>query len=112
HEMRLVGAFGDCVPTFDKAIGLKDVAELHVERALCRLGAKDKDGAVADLQAAVQRDASFAVAHYHLGGVYADSGKFKEAIAELETYVKLAPSGTLAQKAQQKIAKIKERMKK
>jgi tetratricopeptide (TPR) repeat protein len=112
HEMRAVGAFGDCVPTYDKAIGIQDVAELRVERALCKLGAKDKDGALADLQAAVQRDASFAVAHYHLGGVLADSGKFKEAVAELETYVKMAPSGPMAQKAQAKIAKIKERMKK
>jgi tetratricopeptide (TPR) repeat protein len=112
NELRLIGAYGDCVPTFDKAIGIKDLAELHVERALCKLGAKDKDGAIADLQAALQRDASFAIAHYHLGGALADTGKFKEAVAELETYVKMAPNGPMAQKAQQKLAKIKERMKK
>jgi Tfp pilus assembly protein PilF len=102
NEMRLVGAWADCVPTFDKAIGLKDLAELRTYRALCKLAGKDKTGALADLQAAVAKEPKFAPAHYYLAGQLAQGGKFKEAAAEYDTYIKLSPNGPLAKQAQER----------
>ena len=102
-EMRLAGGFADCVPTYDKAIAGLDAAEFRTDRALCKLGLKDKAGALADLQAAVAKEPANARAHYYLGGRFAEAGKVKEAIVEYEAYVKLAPSGDLAKQAQERI---------
>lgn len=103
HELRLAGAFGDCVPTFDKALASKDTGELRVERALCKMGAKDDAGAMADLQAAVQKDASYAPGHYYLAGRLASRAKWSEVIKEYEAYLKLEPNGPLAKTAQERI---------
>lgn len=109
HEMRLIRDVVDCVPTFDKAISLKDTAELRTERALCKLGGKDEDGALADLQAAVKKEPGFAVAHYWLATRLAPKNQWKQVVTEFETYLKLAPSGPLAKGAQEhlKIARDK-----
>ena len=103
HEMHMIHAFSDCVPTFDKAIAMKDAAELRTERAACKLGAKDDAGALADLQAAVANEPTYAPAHYYLGGALASGGQFKPAIAEYATFLKLSPSGPLAKAATDKI---------
>lgn len=100
HEMRLVGAFADCVPTFDKAIEMKDAAELRTERALCKVGAKDDAGALEDLQTAVKKEPSYAAAHFYLGNRLAGAGKFAEAAKEYDAYLKIAPKGDLAKQAQ------------
>jgi Tfp pilus assembly protein PilF len=97
----------DCIATFDKAIEKKDAAEFRTERGLCKLATKDKAGATADFQAAVGKDASYALAHYWLGQMLAQGGKTKEAQAELETYLKLAPSGVKAQAAKDALGKLK-----
>jgi hypothetical protein len=47
----------------------------------------------------VTKEPKFAPAHYYLAGQLAQSGKFKEAAGEYDTYVKLAPSGPLAKQA-------------
>jgi len=107
HEMRLVGAFADCVPTLDRAIGIKDVAELRTDRALCKLGAKDEAGGIADLQAAVKQDASFAGAHFYLGSIYEKKKKTKEAIAEDEAFLKLEPSSPVATKVREHLKALK-----
>ncbi len=108
-EMRIVGAFGDCVPTYDKAIAILDAAEFRTDRALCKLGLRDKPGALADLQAAVAKEPGNARAHYFLGGRLAEGGKLKESIAEYETYVKLAPTGDLAKQAQERVKLMKSK---
>ena len=112
HEMRGIGAFGDCVPTFDKALAVKDLAELRTERGLCKLGAKDNAGALADLQAAVTKDPSYAPAHFYLAGRMAQAGDLQGAIGEYGTYVKLAPSGPMVKTAQERIKFAKEKLKK
>jgi Tfp pilus assembly protein PilF len=111
HEMHVLHAWEDCVPTYDKAIAIKDAAELRTERAACKIGAKDDAGALADLQAAVASDASYAPAHYYLGGQLAKGGKFKEAVAEYETFLKLSPNGPMAKAAQDKVKLAKQKMK-
>ncbi len=99
HEALLLRAVGLCVAAFDKAIAGKDLAELRTERGLCKMGSKDPDGAMADFTAAVKDDAQFPLAHYWLGISLASHGKLKEAIAELDAYLKLAPDGAKAKDA-------------
>lgn len=59
-------AFADCIGVLDKAIKTKDIAALHVRRAVCRHGQKDDAGALADYEAAIKLDDKFAPAHYYL----------------------------------------------
>ncbi len=111
-EQKNVGAFGDCVGTLDRAIAKKDNAEIRTYRALCKLGNKDKDGARADLESAVKLDASVPPPHFYLAGRLAEGGKLPEAIAEFETYIKLAPQGPLAAEAKKRIDVLKKKNKK
>lgn len=111
QELRLGGAFEDCVITFDKAIAVKDTPDLRTERAVCRGAAKDDAGALEDLRAAIQADAKYAPARYYLGNRYASAGKFREAAAEYEAYLKLAPDGPLAKQAKERATIAKQRAK-
>ena len=96
--------FKSCVSVLDRAIGLKDVAELRVYRGACKLGLKDLPGATAEFKDAVAKEPNNALAHYTLGNALADGGKLSEAIAEWETCLKLAPDGPQAKAAEKKIA--------
>jgi Flp pilus assembly protein TadD len=102
-EYRLAGEFDSCVKTFDHAVAIKDGGEVRTERALCRLGLKDEKGTLADLQAAVQKEPTYAPAHYYLGGRLAMTKHFKEAAAEYSKYLELAPSGSLAARASERL---------
>ena len=99
YEYRMAGEFDSCVKTFDHAIAMKDGGEVRTERALCRLGLKDDKGAMADLQAAVDKEPTYATAHYYLAGRLAMSKHFKDAAAEYAKYLELAPNGSLARPA-------------
>jgi Tfp pilus assembly protein PilF len=112
HELRLVGAFSDCVPTFDKAIEAKDAAELRTERALCKVGAKDDAGALEDLQTAVKKEPNYAPAHFYLANRLAQGGKFADAVKEYDAYIRLAPKGDLAKQAQERAKLAREKAKK
>lgn len=103
-EQKALGAFPECVSTLDKAIGLKDSAELRTYRGLCKLGMKDAEGATGDFKAAIAADANSAPPHFYLAGRFAEAGKAKEATGEYETYLKLAPAGPLAAQAKERIA--------
>src|SRR4029078_8750184 len=95
-ELRTVRAVPECIATFDKAIAIKDNADFRTNRAMCKLAAKDKPGALSDLQAATTKDPAFAPAHYWLVSILHDDGKFPEAIAEYDAYLKAAPKGPMA----------------
>jgi len=99
HEYRMAGEFDSCVKTFDRAIQLKDGGEVRTERALCKHGLNDDKGTLDDLQAAVSREPSYAPAHFYLGGRLAVAKRFKEAAAEYAKYLELAPNGSLAKAA-------------
>jgi tetratricopeptide (TPR) repeat protein len=103
HEYRMAGEFASCVQTFDRAVALKDGGEVRTERALCRLGQKDEKGTLDDLEAAVAKDPTYAPAHYYLGGRLALAKKFKEAAAEYGKYLSLAPDGSLARQANERL---------
>lgn len=51
-------------------------------------------------EAAVKANPNYADAHFMLGKVYINLGKMAEAVAEFETYLKLAPNGPNAKEAQ------------
>jgi Tfp pilus assembly protein PilF len=99
HEMLLLREPAGCIAAYDKAIAAKDAAELRTERALCKLASKDEDGALADFKAAVAADPKYPLAHYWLGMRLAAGGKLVDAIAEFDTYLKLAPDGAKAKDA-------------
>jgi tetratricopeptide (TPR) repeat protein len=79
---RELGAFADCVAILDRAIGLKDLAALHVRRGMCREDLKDEAGAKSDYERAIAMDSRFAPAHYYWGMMLRSSDK-KKACTEL-----------------------------
>jgi tetratricopeptide (TPR) repeat protein len=103
YEYRLAGEFDSCVKLFDRLIATKDGGEVRTDRALCKLGLKDEKGMRADLDAAVAKEPTYAVAHYWLGGRLATTKHFKEAAAEYAKYLELAPTGSLVKAATEKL---------
>ena len=110
EEMKALGAFSDCVPTFDQAIAMKDAPELRTYRAVCKIGAKDAAGAKADLQAAIA--GQYAPAHFYLGRVLSDGGDWKGAVTEYETFLKLEPNVPASRAARERLKQAKEHLKK
>jgi Flp pilus assembly protein TadD len=107
---RLLGklkAFDGCIAALDKAIGQKDVAELRVQRGICKHGAKDDKGAEADFVAAIAVDPNFAPAHYYLGQQKRAEGDKKAAKAELEKAAELDPKGGIGTAAKKALAELK-----
>ncbi len=111
-EMKEIHAFPDCIAVFDKVIAMKDAAETRTYRALCKSGAGDRPGAVADLTAAVKKDAKYGPAHFALGNQHAQAGRFKEALEAYETYLKVEPNGPLAKQAEERAKLAKSKIKK
>lgn len=101
--------FKTCLAVLDKAVGMKDVAELRIYRGSCKLGLKDLPGAATEFKDAVTKEPNNALAHYSLGNALADSGKLPEAISEWETSLKLQPDGPHAKAAEKKIALVKSK---
>jgi tetratricopeptide (TPR) repeat protein len=95
--------FKTCLAVLDKAIGVKDLAELRIYRGTCKLGLKDLPGATTEFKDAVTKEPNNPLAHYSLGNALADGGKLPEAITEWEAYLKLAPDGPQAKAAERKI---------
>jgi tetratricopeptide (TPR) repeat protein len=108
HEYRLAGEFEACTKTFDDAIAAQDGGEVRTERALCRLGTHDERGADADLRSAVAVEPTYPQAHYFLGGRLAVAHRFKEAAAEYQAYLTLAPDGSLSDQATQRMQLAKD----
>jgi Flp pilus assembly protein TadD len=99
--------YDDCVAALDKAIGSKDVAELRVQRGICKHGKKDDKGAEDDFTAAIKSDANFAAAHYYLGMSKKAHGDKKGAKAELTKASELDASGPVGAKAKKELAELK-----
>jgi Tfp pilus assembly protein PilF len=109
-ELKNIGAFADCIVALDRALEKKEAAELRTYRALCKLGTKDKLGALQDLETAVKNEPKYAPAHFYLAGRLLDEKKpVADAIAHYEQYVKLEPSGPLAQTAQERVKILKKK---
>jgi tetratricopeptide (TPR) repeat protein len=111
YELKTLRAVPECIAAFDKAISVKDNADFRTNRAQCKYVAKDKPGAMADLQAAIAKEPGFAPAHYWLGSWLHEDGKFPEAVAEYDAYLKAAPKGPLAKAAEAKSKLAKDKKK-
>jgi Flp pilus assembly protein TadD len=110
-EYKNLRDFKTCLAVLDKAIGMKDLAELRIYRGTCKLGLKDLPGATTEFKDAVAKEPNNALAHYSLGNALADGGKLADAITEWETYLKLAPDGPQAKAAEKKIGIAKAKTK-
>jgi Tfp pilus assembly protein PilF len=102
-EYRLAGEFDSCIKLFDRVIAQKDGGEVRTDRALCRLGAKDEKGTLDDLEAAVSKEPGYPQAHYYLAGRLASAKHYKEAATEYAKYLELAPNGSLAKPAAERL---------
>ncbi len=112
YAFRTAKAVPECIAAFDKAIVLKDNPDFRTNRALCKLANKDRAGAIADFQAAAAvKDPPFAPAHYWLGLMLHEDGKFPEAAAEYDAYLKAQPKGPMAKAAEAKLKLAKEKKK-
>jgi len=69
---------------------------------------KDEKATLDDLQAAVAKESSYAPAHYYLGGRLALAKRFKEAATEYAKYLEIAPSGSLAKPASERLKAAQE----
>jgi Flp pilus assembly protein TadD len=101
-------AFPDCVAALDKAIKLKDSADLHVRRGVCRHDFGDDAGAQADYDAALKLDANFAPAYYYLGRHLEKKDK-KRALEALDKAQKLDPSGPIGKQAKEAADDLKKK---
>ncbi|MBK6459687.1 MAG: tetratricopeptide repeat protein [Myxococcales bacterium] len=110
-ELKNVGAFADCIRVLDGALAKQDAAELRTYRALCKLGARDKAGALSDLEAAIAKEPKYAPAYFYLGGRHADAGRWKDVVAAYETYLRLEPAGPMKKAAEERIKLAKEKLK-
>jgi tetratricopeptide (TPR) repeat protein len=108
-EYRMSGDFDSCVKTFDRAVQIKDGGEVRTERALCKMGQKDEKWALDDLQAAVAKESGYAPGHYYLGGRLATLKRFQEAATEYAKYIELAPTGSLAKQASDRMKAAQDR---
>jgi Tfp pilus assembly protein PilF len=104
--------FKSCIAVLDKAVALKDAAELRIYRGTCKLGQRDLPGATTEFRDAATKEPNNPAAHYALGNALADSGKLADAVTEWETTMKLAPESPQAKGAEKKIRIAKEKMKK
>jgi tetratricopeptide (TPR) repeat protein len=107
-EYRMAGELDSCLKVSDRAIAMKDGGEIRTDRGLCKLAKKDEKGGLEDLQAAVAKEPSYATAHYYLGGRLAMAHHYKEAAAEYAKYLELAPNGSLAKNASERLKMAQE----
>jgi Flp pilus assembly protein TadD len=101
-------AFPDCVAALDKALKLKDSADLHTRRGVCRHDFGDDAGAQADYDAALKLDANFAPAYYYLGRHLEKKDK-KKALELLDKAQKLDPTGPIGKQAKEASEDLKKK---
>jgi Flp pilus assembly protein TadD len=101
-------AFPDCIAALDRAIKLKDSADLHTRRGVCRHDFGDDAGAQADYDAALKLDDKFAPAYYYLGRHLEKKDK-KRALEALDKAQKLDASGPIGKQAKQAAEELKKK---
>lgn len=101
-------AYPDCIAVLDRALKLKDSADLHTRRGVCRHDFGDDAGAQADYDAALKLDDKFAPAHYYLGRHLEKKDK-KRALESLDKAQKLDPTGPIGKQAKQAADELKKK---
>ncbi len=105
------GRFREAIAAYEKALELRpEDANVRVDMGTCYRNAGESERAAEEYRKALSFDPSNLQAHRNLGVVLAyDLGRTKEAIAELETYLRLSPDAPDAQKVRQAIKELRER---
>ncbi len=106
NGLRLAGDPAAAVGAMKEAIaaGAKGpTPALLSELALAQLSAGDRKAAIGSLREAIELDDTYAVAHYLLGNMLAAGGKYDEAIAHYQRYLKLEPEGEHAGRARERM---------
>jgi Flp pilus assembly protein TadD len=103
-------SFPDCIAALDRAIQLKDSADLHTRRGVCRHDFGDDAGAQADYEAAIKLDEKFAPAHYYLGR-HLEKKDTPRALASLDRAQKLDPTGPIGKQAKAASEELKKKKK-
>ena len=99
-----LGAYGDCVAAYDRAIKIETAAQLYVQRGICRRELKDDEGSKKDFESATKADPKYAPGWYYLGVYWMGQKNNAEALKALEKAKALAPNS----KAADRIAEIKK----
>jgi Flp pilus assembly protein TadD len=100
-------AYESCVTALDKAINIKDAAELRVRRGLCLHGKADEAQAQADFQKATQLEPKNAAAFYYLGQSHLAAKQKNEAKAAFKKATDIDPTGKVGKAAAKELAAIK-----
>jgi tetratricopeptide (TPR) repeat protein len=103
HELRQQGAFVQALAAFDRVLAAKETGEVRVERALCKIGLRDAEGAMKELDAGLKAEPSYAPLHFYKAGRFAEARRWREARAGYDRYLELAPEGPLAELAKKRI---------
>jgi Flp pilus assembly protein TadD len=103
----VLGAYKQCVLTFTAAIRGNKIPELFVRRALCKKAGGNADGAVGDLQEALNLDDKYAPAHLHLGLVFKEQGRKDEARHALKKAVETGADTDIAAQAKQALSELR-----
>jgi tetratricopeptide (TPR) repeat protein len=92
REATLKSKYDEAQHHIERALGIDpDYADALTLRAILKLDSKDAEGAVTDLQKAIQSDGSYAMAYMVLGSAFNAQAKFDDAIHALERAQSLAP---------------------
>lgn len=100
-------AYEPCVVALDKAIGLKDAAELRVRRGLCHHGKKDEAKALADFKKATELDPKEPAAFYYLGQSHLAAKQKDQAKTAFKKAAEIDPTGKVGKAAAKELAAIK-----
>lgn len=93
-----LGDFPSCVQALDKAVGIKDDANVRVRRAACRHFASDDDGAENDYLAAIKLQPDAAVGYFYYARHLASVGRKADAVEYLDKALANGPSEALKEK--------------
>lgn len=103
HELRQQGAFAQALAAFDRVLAAKDSGEVRVERALCKIGLRDAEGSMKELDAGLKVEPGYAPLHFYKAGRFAEARRWREARAGYDRYLEIAPEGPLADLAKKRI---------
>jgi len=103
HELRQQGAFAQALAAFDRVLAAKDTGEIRVERALCRIGLRDAEGTMKELDAGLKIEPTYAPLHFYKAGRFAEARRWHDARSGYKSYLELAPALPHAELTQMRI---------
>lgn len=109
NGLRRAGAADAALAAMEEAVhagGEAPTPALLSELALAQHSAGKRDQAIATLRDAIDRDGSYATAHYLLGNMLAAEHEFAEAKQHYQRYLQLEPQGAQAARAKERLAVI------